>query len=119
MTKTADAATVDAGDPIGFTITVANGGPGLAKDVVLSDPLPAGLTVAGWAKASGPTGCTVTGAVGSQTLSCARVDLASGASYSVHITAATSFADCATYAQHGDGACVERAGCDGLGHDHL
>ena len=97
MTKTADAATVNAGDPIGFTITVANGGPGLAKDVVLSDPLPAGLTVAGWSKASGPTGCTITGAVGSQTLACARVDLTSGQSYSVHITAATSFADCATY----------------------
>ncbi len=97
VTKTADAATVNAGDPIGFTITVANGGPGLAKDVVLSDPLPTGLTVAGWSKASGPTGCTITGAVGSQTLACARVDLTSGQSYSVHITAATSFADCATY----------------------
>ena len=97
VTKTADAATVDAGDPIGFTITVANGGPGLAKDVVLSDPLPAGLTVAGWSKASGPTGCSITGAVGSQTLACARVDLVSGQSYSVHITAATSFADCAIY----------------------
>ena len=97
VTKTADAATVNAGDPIGFTITVANGGPGLAKDVTLSDPLPAGLTVAGWSKASGPAGCTVTGALGSQTLACARVDLVSGASYSVHVTAATSFADCATY----------------------
>ena len=53
MTKTADAAIVNAGDPIGFTVTVANSGPGLAKDVTLSDPLPAGLTVAGWSNASG------------------------------------------------------------------
>ena len=98
VTKTADAATVNAGDPIGFTITVANGGPGTAKGVTLSDPLPAGTTAAGWSKTSGPTQCSITGAVGSQTLSCTAVDLASGASYSVHVTAATSFAACTTYA---------------------
>ena len=40
ITKTADAATVSAGDPIGFTITVSNGGPGTAKGVTLDDPLP-------------------------------------------------------------------------------
>ena len=97
MTKTADAATVNAGDPIGFTVTVANGGPGTAKGVTLSDPLPAGTTAAGWTIASGPDQCSITGAVGSQTLSCTAVDLASGDSYSVHVTAATSFADCTSY----------------------
>ena len=97
VTKTADAATVNAGDPIGFTVTVTNGGPGTAKGVSLSDPLPAGTTAAGWSKASGPTQCSITGAVGSQTLACTAADLASGASYSVHVTAATSFAACTTY----------------------
>ncbi len=88
---------MDAGDPIGFTITVANGGPGTAKGVTLSDPLPAGTTAAGWTIASGPTQCSISGAVGSQTLSCSAVDLAAGGSYSVHVTAATSFADCTSY----------------------
>ena len=97
VTKTADAATVDAGDPLGFMVTVANGGPGTAKGVTLSDPLPAGTTAAGWSIASGPAGCSIAGAVGSQTLDCSAVDLASGGSYSVHVVAATSFADCTTY----------------------
>ena len=97
LTKAADAATVNAGDPIGFTITVANGGPGVATGVTLSDPLPAGTTAAGWTIATGPDQCSITGAVGSQTLNCTAVDLASGDSYSVHVTAATSFADCTTY----------------------
>ena len=115
MTKTADAATVDAGDPLGFTVTVANGGPGTAKGVTLSDPLPAGTTAAGWSKASGPAGCSITGAVGSQTLSCTAVDLASGGSYSVHVTAATSFADCTTYDNTATASADERAGSVGLG----
>ena len=32
MTKTADNTSVDAGDPIGFTVTVENGGPGTATE---------------------------------------------------------------------------------------
>src|SRR2546430_378553 len=47
VTKTADNTSVDAGDPIWFTIEVANGGPGTAKNVTLADPLPAG-TAADW-----------------------------------------------------------------------
>ena len=38
--KTADAASVSAGDPIGFTITVTNAGPGAATDVTVTDTLP-------------------------------------------------------------------------------
>ncbi len=97
MTKTADAATVNAGDPLGFTVTVANGGPGTAKGVTLSDPLPAGTTAAGWSIGSGPDQCSITGAVGSQTLDCSAVDLASGDSYTVHVTAATSLVNCTDY----------------------
>src|SRR5207249_12284662 len=46
IVKTADAAQVSAGDPIGFTLTVYNTGSGDAKGVSLSDPLPtnAGLS---------------------------------------------------------------------------
>src|SRR5207247_65578 len=41
VVKTADAASVNAGDPIGFTVTVSNTGSGTAAGVTLSDPLPA------------------------------------------------------------------------------
>src|SRR5437764_9363569 len=40
--KTADKALVDAGDPIGFKITVGTGAGATATNVTLSDPLPAG-----------------------------------------------------------------------------
>ena len=40
LTKTADAATVNAGDAIGFTITASNTGACDATSFVLSDPLP-------------------------------------------------------------------------------
>ena len=101
--KTADRASVDAGDPVGFTVTVSNGGPGTAKGVSLSDPLPAGsgagLT---WKIDSGPTGsvtptCQISGSAGSQTLTCSAVDLAAGDHYSVHVTAQTSLAECSQY----------------------
>ena len=46
IVKTADAAQVNAGEPIGFTLTVYNTGSGDAKGVTLTDPLPtkAGLS---------------------------------------------------------------------------
>jgi uncharacterized repeat protein (TIGR01451 family) len=99
VVKTADAATVDAGDPLGFTITVGNGGPGAALGVTLADPLPAGTTAAGWTldSNSGSATCAVTGAVGSQELDCSAVDLAANASYTLHVSAATSFAACTEY----------------------
>src|SRR5205085_892183 len=92
ITKTADAASVSAGDPIGFTITVTNGVTpgGTAKAVALSDPLPSGVA---WSIASGPAGC----AIAAGTLTCPAVDLAPGASYSVHVTAPTTEASCKAY----------------------
>src|SRR5262249_14283029 len=68
--KTADNTTVDAGDPIGFTIKVANGGPGTAKGVTLDDPLPAGTATA-WSidqAPQAPPTCSITGALGNQEL---------------------------------------------------
>jgi uncharacterized repeat protein (TIGR01451 family) len=40
IVKTADHAQVNAGDPVGFTITVSNSGAGDAKDATLTDTLP-------------------------------------------------------------------------------
>src|SRR5262249_56084941 len=56
ITKTADKASVDAGDPIGFTVTVKNNGSGTAKGVTVNDPLPAGSgTGVTWAIHAHPT----------------------------------------------------------------
>ena len=99
LTKTADAASVSAGDPIGFSITVGNGGPSTASDVTLNDPLPSGTTASGWNldSNSGSATCTINGSVGSQELDCSAIDMPAGSSYTVHVSAATSLADCAKY----------------------
>src|SRR5205823_4119172 len=102
IVKKADASPVSAGDDIGFTITVSNAGPGTAKNVTLDDPLPAG-SGAGvtWSIDSGPSGdVTPTCAVSNgspQDLTCSPVDLGSGESYTLHVTATTSFAECTEY----------------------
>jgi uncharacterized repeat protein (TIGR01451 family)/LPXTG-motif cell wall-anchored protein len=99
LVKTADAASVNAGSQIGFTITASNSnaaGTGVAKGVVINDPLPAGTGV-DWSIASGPGNCSIVGSVGSEVLQCAAVDLAAGASESVHVVSGTSFASCKTY----------------------
>jgi uncharacterized repeat protein (TIGR01451 family) len=103
VTKTADASPVNAGDPIGFTVTVHNAGSGSATGVTLTDPLPGGSgTGVTWVKdpATGnPAAFTLAGAKGSQTLTLAGqpINLAPGATLSVHITAQTSAGECSTY----------------------
>ena len=95
LTKVADAPSVDAGSPVGFTVTVANGaGAGSATGVSVNDPLPA-VSGLNWSIES-QTGnaCQITGAVGSQVLSCAIGTLGPSASYAVHVTSPTSFASC-------------------------
>ena len=91
--KTADNATVSAGDQIGFTVTVSNGGPGVAKAVTLSDDLPAGLT---WSESPDNPDCSIDTAASPDVLACSFGDLGSGASRSVHIIATTDAADCGT-----------------------
>jgi uncharacterized repeat protein (TIGR01451 family) len=92
LTKTADNSSVDAGDQIGFTITVANAGPGTATGVTLNDPLPTGTGIS-WSIGPATQGCSIN----SGTLSCNFGDMAANTSHSVHISSATSFASCATY----------------------
>jgi uncharacterized repeat protein (TIGR01451 family) len=102
ITKVADAAQVTAGDPIGFTIKVANSdapGTGVARAVTLTDPLPGGGGVS-WSidpAYSGPGTCSITGSAPNQTLACSFGDLAPGASASVHITSATTDASIGDY----------------------
>ncbi|MFL5725157.1 MAG: isopeptide-forming domain-containing fimbrial protein [Chloroflexota bacterium] len=92
ITKTANpAGPVSAGDQIGFDITVTNTGTTTAHGVTVSDPLPAGVN---WAESPDSADCSISGAVGSQTLACGPRILAAGASFSVHIQGLTDAADC-------------------------
>ena len=101
VNMTADAATVVAGTAIGFTVQVTNNaGLGTAAGVTLTDPLPAGASL-NWSidpVYSGPGTCSLTGAAGSQTLTCNIGDMAEGSSTSVHISSGTTAAGCAAYA---------------------
>jgi uncharacterized repeat protein (TIGR01451 family) len=85
VTKTAAKDVIDAGDTASFTITVTNNGPGIAKNVTLNDPLPAGIA---WQDDS--ANCSITNG----TLSCQFGDLAPGDSRTVHVSGTTDQADC-------------------------
>ncbi|GLC24099.1 hypothetical protein [Roseisolibacter agri] len=90
ITKTADADTVNAGNPIGFTITVTNGGNADALNVAIVDTLPTGFTWSVAATGTTITGCTISGGV----LTCTPFTLAAATSTpttaSVHVTAPTT-----------------------------
>ncbi|HEX2894362.1 MAG TPA: LPXTG cell wall anchor domain-containing protein [Marmoricola sp.] len=99
LAKTADAASVDAGGQIGFTVTATNRageGVGTAHGVVIDDPLPSGTGI-DWSIASGPENCSIQGTPPSETLHCTAVDLAPGASETVHVVSGTGNTSCQAY----------------------
>ena len=96
LTKTADAASVNAGSQIGFTVTLGNTGVGPATTVAINDPLPAGTGVS-WSLASAVTGWSITGTAPTQTLVYSASSFAAGATTSVHVISSTTSASCATY----------------------
>ena len=80
------APTVIAGNQIAWVITVGNHGPSVAKDVVVTDPVPTGVT-----DVTVPDNCSA--AVddeGRTTLTCAVGDLAPGASVEIPVTGTVS-----------------------------
>jgi len=96
ITKTADAASVNAGSNIGFTVTVTNGGVADATGVMINDPLPTGSGIS-WAESPDKSECTVSNA-SPQVLSCGPLTLAAGGgSFSVHVQSSTTGASCGTY----------------------
>ena len=70
LVKTADAAIVQAGSPIGFTMTATSTGPGVAKTVMLTDVLPVGSGLS-WSVSPANAACSIA----SGTLSCSFGDL--------------------------------------------
>ena len=85
--KTADESPVNAGDEIGFTVTITNNGTGTAYGATGSDTLPAGID---WAIDGDGDGWSIVNGV----LSFGPADLAPGESHSVHIVGVTDAADC-------------------------
>jgi uncharacterized repeat protein (TIGR01451 family) len=98
--KTADnGGVVSAGQQIGFTIEIENSddaGTGIARNVTLNDPLPAGFDLT-WSESPDNADCEITGLQGAQTLECDFGDLAPGDSVSVHIVSTTTKLDCLTF----------------------
>src|SRR5207253_767792 len=98
ITKTADAASVNAGSDIGFTVTLSNAGPGSATGASISDPLPGGTGVDWSIDSNTPaSSCSISGTAPTQTLSCGPATVASGGSVTVHVTSHTTSASCGTY----------------------
>ena len=100
VVKTPNNGQVNASDAASFSMLVSNAGPGAASGLVLSDPLPAGLTWALGTLTGNTDGvsCSVTGSVGSQVLSCSDSNLmTAGQAFTVTVTTTTSALQCATY----------------------
>ena len=105
--KTADDATVTAGDPIGFAIQLENSsetGTGVAKDVMLGDALPFGDGI-DWDLGSvtgiggfDPTGlCSIVGSPSDEDLHCDLGDLAPGEGVRVELSSDTTADSCGEY----------------------
>ncbi len=105
VVKTADASSVVAGNPIGFTITITNPGGAAATNVKLNDPLPPGgggdifwtvdTSNMGLGAGTNPAAFSISGPKGSQILTLAGqpITLAAGATLKVHITSPTNAND--------------------------
>jgi uncharacterized repeat protein (TIGR01451 family) len=92
VTKVADSATVNAGSPIGFTITVSNIGAGVAKGVTLSDNLPSGPGMT-WTEVPNNPDCSISP---SGVLTCNFGNLNPSDTRIVHVTSPTTGANCGT-----------------------
>ena len=97
ISKVADDDSVDAGDSIGFTITVTNNGDGAATGVHVSDVLPTDLGLSWTAGAvTGPNAAGASCAIAAGSLTCDTASLPSGGSFSVHISSPTTWATAAS-----------------------
>jgi uncharacterized repeat protein (TIGR01451 family) len=92
VTETAVATPVTPGSPIGFTISVTNNAGGPVTGATLTDALPAGTNV-NWSISpafTGPGTCAISGAVGSQVLSCAFGTIGTSQSFTIGLQSPNS-----------------------------
>jgi uncharacterized repeat protein (TIGR01451 family) len=92
VTETPLATPVLAGNPIGYIITVTNSAGGAVTGVTLTDVLPSGTNV-NWTISptyAGPGTCAISGAVGSQILSCAFGTISASQSFTIGLLSAGS-----------------------------
>jgi uncharacterized repeat protein (TIGR01451 family)/LPXTG-motif cell wall-anchored protein len=82
VSKTVSPATVNAGEPATWTITVTNFGPSIAEGVTLTDAVPAEFAITAVTDNVSPDACAVNAAV----LECVPFDLALNASLVVTVT---------------------------------
>jgi hypothetical protein len=95
FSESADAASVTAGSSIGFTLSVfSQASPDVP--VTISNPLPAGTGIS-WGISPANSACSITGAVGSQTLTCDFPPLSAASLATVHIASSTSTSTCGTF----------------------
>jgi uncharacterized repeat protein (TIGR01451 family) len=94
--KTADAASVNAGEQIGFTVTISNDGAGLATGLAFVDALPGGDGI-DWSIEAQSGGFSISGSPQAESLVFAPTTLAGGASASVHVVSDTTADSCGTY----------------------
>ncbi|MGK2849572.1 MAG: DUF7507 domain-containing protein [Candidatus Limnocylindrales bacterium] len=85
--KVADKSPVNAGDQIGFTVTIKNNGTGTAYGATGTDTLPSGIA---WSIDGAANGWSIVAGV----LTFGPADLAPGASATVHVVGTTDAADC-------------------------
>jgi uncharacterized repeat protein (TIGR01451 family) len=107
IAKSADAAVVAPGDPIGFTIAVRNDGTATASGVTIQDAIPA-VPDATWSIDGGDASaeCSLTGT----SLSCTLAPLAPGQVRTVHVSSTpTSVRSCGTYTNVAEASAVNAA----------
>jgi uncharacterized repeat protein (TIGR01451 family) len=81
ITKVADRPTAAVGDALGYTIVTSNAGPSVALNVVIADPVPAGLVAQTWTcTGSGGATCGESSGTGSPVVT---VDIPAGASITI------------------------------------
>ena len=96
VVKAADNASVNAGEQIGFTVTISNTGNNTALGVELDDPLPGGAGV-DWSIQSQSGGFSISGSPQSESLEFGPTSLAAGGSATVHIVSNTTALSCGEY----------------------
>src|SRR5438094_112489 len=98
ISNAADAVSVNAGSPIGFTVTLTNSTAGTATGLSVTDPLPAGAGVE-WTIDAGNTdpGWSVSGAPPNQSLVYSPTTLAGNTTTQAHVVSNTTTNSCGTY----------------------